>query len=337
VCRDRQPNNHSCAGVALLAVMLALVVLSAVAVTLAVSVQTEARVDNADFDGLQAEELTRSGQEIAVFLQARGLTTNRDLLAGLPFEAVVLGFHYRFPATTGTVDIYFEADNGKINPGTAPPELVNNFFALWTGDLVKAQTITESIADWSDADNDAHPNGAEAPYYSSLNIGPRNAAMGISDLHFIRGMTPNDFHPKLIHTEEKNEVRPSIDSYLTDAPTGNVINVNFAPEFILRAIPGLSASDVATLVSFRRDRPFEDMNAVQSRSGISRESPAWRYLSVARNAPAVFTVARLSKTGLERSERRIVYSFNQLNFTSGFVELKSALGRIERNVFPDFL
>ena len=333
----RRTHNDSSAGVALLAVMTALVVLSAVAVTLAVSVQTEARIDNADFDGLQAEELARSGQEIAVFLQGRGLTTNRDLLAGLPFEAVVPGLHYRFPTTTATLDIYFEADNGKINAGTAPPELMNNFFALWTGDLVKAQTITESIADWSDADSDPHPNGAEAAYYSSLNIGPRNAPMGISDLHFIRGMTPNDFQPKLIHTEEKNDIRPSIDSYLTDAPTGNVINVNFAPELILRAIPGLSASNAATLVSIRRDRPFEDMNAVQLRAGISRESPAWRYLSVARNAPAVFTVATLSKTGLKRSERRIIYSFNQLDFASGVTEAKSALGRIERNVFPDFL
>src|SRR5262249_46615819 len=100
----KRTNGHSSAGIALLAVMTALVVLSAVAVTLAVSVQTEARIDNADLDALQAEELARSGQEIAVFLQARGLTTNRDFLAGLPFEAVVPGFHYRVPTSTGTVD-----------------------------------------------------------------------------------------------------------------------------------------------------------------------------------------------------------------------------------------
>jgi len=334
---EKRMNGHSSAGIALLAVMTALVVLSAVAVTLAVSVQTEARIDNADLDALQAEELARSGQEIAVFLQARGLTTNRDLLAGLPFEAVVPGFHYRAPTSTGTVDIYFEADNGKINPRTAPPELLSSFFALWTGDLTKAQMITEAIADWDDPDDNAHPNGAEAPFYASLNIVPRNAAMGIADLPFVRGMSPSDFQPKFIHTEQRNEVRPSLDSYLTDAPTGTAINVNVAPELILRAIPGLSASQAAALVSIRRDRPFEDMKALQARSGINPESPAWRYLSVVRNAPAVFTIGRLNKTDVNRSERRTFYSFNSLNLASGVVEPKSALGRIERNVFPDYL
>src|SRR5262245_61052577 len=244
----KQTDEHSSAGVALLAVMTALVVLSAVAVTLAVSVQTEARIDNTELDGLQAEELARSGQEIATYLQARGLTTNHDFLAGLPFEAVVPGFHYRVPTPSGTVDIYFEGDSGKINPRTAPPELINSFFTLWTGDSARAQVITDSIADWCDVDNDARPNGAEAPFYASLNIAPRNTAMGIADLPFIRGMTANDFQLKLRQMGQQNEIRPSVDSYLTDSPTGPAINVNFAPELMLRAIPGLSASEAAALV-----------------------------------------------------------------------------------------
>src|SRR5215467_9517659 len=100
------------AGIALIAVMAALMVLSAIALGLAASVRTEARIDAVDWDALQAEELARSGQEFAAFLETRGLSKSPDFMAGLPFEAPMPGFHYRAQLTTGVVDIYFESDNG---------------------------------------------------------------------------------------------------------------------------------------------------------------------------------------------------------------------------------
>src|SRR5262245_58723255 len=164
-------------GMALLAVMMALMVLSVVASTMAVSIQTEARIDGAEFDGLQAQELARSGQEIATFLQTRGLITNATFLAGLPFEVVTPGFHYRAQVASGTIEVYFEDDSGRIKPRTAPAEMLNNFFGLWTGDIARGQIISESIADWNDPDEDTRANGAEASFYSGMNISPRNAPL----------------------------------------------------------------------------------------------------------------------------------------------------------------
>src|SRR5579883_2106702 len=57
------------AGIALIAVMAALMVLSTIALGLAASVQTEARVEAADWDQLQGEQLARSGQEFASYLE----------------------------------------------------------------------------------------------------------------------------------------------------------------------------------------------------------------------------------------------------------------------------
>jgi hypothetical protein len=323
---------------ALVAVMAALIVLSAVAVTMAVSIQTEAQSGIADFEALQAEELARSGQEIALFLQTRGLTTSPDFMAGLPFEAVKPGFHYRSRTTVGQIDIYFESDNGRIDPRAAPPELLQNFFTLWTGDAAKARIITESIADWSDPDDDPRPNGAETSFYAGLNVAPRNAPLGAADLPFVRGLSLIDFQPGLATAGSDDiQVRLGIHTYLTEAAGGGPINVNFAPELILRAIPGLSRSQAALLAAARRSGPFEDMNALQAQIGLNSESPAWRFITLSRTAPAVLTVARMNSTRTVRSERRVMYAFTAMNLVSGRLEPNLALGRIEKNVFPDFL
>jgi hypothetical protein len=313
-------------------------VLSAVAVTMAVSIQTEARVGGASFEAIQAEQLARSGQEFASFLERRGLSKDPDFMAGLPgFEAPIPGFHYRVRTATGTIDIYFEADNGRINPRTAPPELLNSFFAVWTGDVARAQIITDSVTDWSDPDDDVRPNGAEAAFYANLRLVPRNAPLGIADLPLIRGITAADFQARPNHTERETSIRPSLASYLTDASASTTINLNFAPELVLEGIPGLSRALVATVIQQRRNRPFEDMNAVRARTGLGPDSPAWRYLTVARNSPTVFTVARLKGTGLTRTERRVTYAVSGLSLVSGAIESKNVFGRIEKNVFPDYL
>jgi DNA uptake protein ComE-like DNA-binding protein/Tfp pilus assembly protein PilV len=324
-------------GMALVAVMVALIVLSAMAASMAVSIQTEARTESAEFDALQAQELARSGQEIATFLQNRGITSNLDLMAGLPFEAVIPGFHYRARTTAGTIDIYFESDNGKINPSAAAPELTRNFFAAWTGDFATAQVVADSLGDWSDPDDEVRQNGAEAGFYSSLNVLPRNAALGIADLAFIRGITARDLRSQVTGLGPETKIRQGVDGYLTAASGDGAININFAPELVLQAIPGLDAAKVGAIVSSRRGEPFKDMNAVQARTGITPESQAWRYLTVSRNSPAVLSVAKLNSSGLMRSERYINYVYMAFNYLSGAVESKSALGKIERNVFPDFL
>src|SRR6185369_7894978 len=191
---------------------------------LAVSVQTEARIEAADFDGIQAEQLTRSGQEFASFLEERGLRTETDFLAGLPFEAITPGSHYRAQVATGTVDIYFEADDGKIDLSAAPEEVLTNFFSLWTDDVSQGQFINAAIEDWRDPDNEVRPNGAEASFYSALNFAPRNSSVGIADAPLIRGIGPDDFRLKFLSNGREATVRESLDAHVTFGGVGPTVN-----------------------------------------------------------------------------------------------------------------
>jgi len=317
-------------GIALIAVMAALMLLSAIALGLATSIQTEARIDSADWDGLQAEELARSGQEFAAFLEARGLKKTPDFMAGLPFEAVTPGFHYRAQLTTGAVDMSFEADNGKLDLTSAPPEVLTNFFTLWTGDFTKAQLITAAIEDWRDPDNDVRPNGAEIATYAPLGYAPRNSALGLADAPMIRGLGAADFTLKASQQNGRVGIRNGLDSFLTTAGTGSVINANFAPELILRSVPGLSEAQVEAIIAGRTDHPFEDANDFQARAGVAPNAPVWRYLSLARGASAISSVAHLKSSGLSRSERRVMFNFNSYSIVTGLPETRFALGRIQR-------
>jgi type II secretory pathway component PulK len=326
------------AGIALIAVMAALMVLSAIALGLAASVRTEARIDATDWDALQAEELARSGQEFAAFLETRGLSKSPDFMAGLPFEAPTPGFHYRAQLPTGVVDIYFESDNGKLDLSSAPPEVLTNFFSIWTGDSTQAQLITAAIEDWRDPDNDARTNGAEAPYYAPLNYAPRNTGLGLADAPLIRGIAPDDFQLKPTRRSDGVTVlREGLDAYVTSAGAGSFINPNFASEPVLRSVPGLSQSQVETILASRTNRLFDDSNDFQARTGLLPDSQTLKYLTLNRNAPAVSSIARLKSSAVSRSERRVNYSFSAYNLFTGQLEPTLGVGRIQRGIISKWL
>jgi general secretion pathway protein K len=316
-------------GMALIAVMAALMVLSAIAIGLATSVRLEARIDASDFEAIQAEQLARSGQEFASFLEERGMKKGPDFLAGLPAEAITPLYHYRAQFKTGAADIYFDADNGKIDLNNTPPEILTNFFTIWTGSFTTAQMITDGIQDWRDRDDDVRPNGAEAAYYAPLNYAPRNSFLGIADAPLIRGLSIADFQLKLTPDPERPALRNSLDSYLSSAG-GAGINVNFSPELILRSVPGLNDSQVSAILARRTERPFEDAADLQASVGLPPSSPAWRYVTVNRSANAITSIAHLNSGGPARSERRVTFSYSGYNILTGNFEPKTAIGRIQR-------
>ena len=325
----RRPSS----GIALIAVMAALMILSAIALGLAASVQSEARIDAADWDGIQAEELARSGQEFAAFLEARGLRKTTDFMAGLPFDAVTPGVHYRAQLRTGAVDMYFEDDSGKIDLSSAPSEILTNFFSLWTGDATRGQLISAAIEDWRDDDNDTRANGAESDYYAPLNYAARNTALGVADAPLIRGLSMNDFQLRPTRQDGAPILRPGLEAYTTVKGVGRTLNPNFAPLLVLRSIPGLNESQIEAILSDRADHLFDDLKDLQSRTGIPSTSPAIPYFTFSRSIPAVSSVAKLKSGAITRSERRVTYTVANFNYNLDQLQPKSVLGRVQRAEF----
>jgi type II secretory pathway component PulK len=324
-------------GFAILIVLWIVAILSAIALGSLSLIKTEARIATADQSVLVAEQLARSGQEMAAYLAARRLGTSTEDLSGLPVESVIPGLHYRIHFPNGTVDLYLEAETGKINPGTADPVVLQNFFTLWTGSSDEGRRLTAAIQDWRDGDSDERDEGAEAPFYSNLGYLPRNAAFGIGDLPLVRGLSFGDFRARYLKTSSGWEARDGLANFMTWSPINGTINPNFAPELILLSIPGLDSQQAATIVQMRRSRLFQSADQLAAAGGIAAESPAWRYLSFERNtAAAVLTIGRADTGTVVRSERRVYQRFSNLNLATGILEGQMALAFVEHNTFPDF-
>jgi general secretion pathway protein K len=122
-------------------------------------------------------------------------------------------------------------------------------------DRYRAIAITESIADWIDADDDPRLNGTESAFYVSQtpSYAPANQAMAsVSELRAVANVTP--------------EIYAALAPYVTVWPrVPATINVHTAPLPVLRALnidgdlEPLSRSDGEALLARRREFGFEDL------------------------------------------------------------------------------
>src|SRR5262249_9894192 len=253
------------------------------------------------------EQLALSGQDIISFLATRGLGSPAENLLGTPVTAVTRGFHYTIRLETGTVDAYLESDNGKLNLATANPQFVQNFWANWTGDSGRAAAISSAIVDWRDVDDVTQAGGVEKVEYDGLGYRPRNAGLRMADLALIRGLGRPDFEPKLAKgNEAQGPIRFS--DFITSGPVGTAINPSFAPELILKSVPGLSEADVQIIKMARKGTVFGNPDQFLQATGIdlSQRPELQPYISFGRgNTPAVLTIAQLNGSAVRRSVRRV--------------------------------
>lgn len=329
------PGNR---GFALILVLWAVTILSAIVLTFLNDVGAETKSALIERESIAAEQLALSGQEIISFLATRSLGTPAENLMGTPVTAVTPGFHYQIRLETGTVDAYLESDTGKINLSTANPQLVQNFWANWTQDATRAAAISSAVIDWRDVDEVTQAGGNEAADYDGFGYKPRNAGLRSADLGLIRGLGRSDFEPKLFQGAESGPVRLS--DVITAGPVGTAINPSFAPELILRSVPGLSDAEVQSIKMARKGTVFITAQQFLHATGINlSERPELQtYISFGRgNAPAVLTIAQLNGSAVRRSVRRVDFAFTSVNMMTGLLETSMGLATMQRDVFPEFL
>lgn len=87
--------------------------------------------------------------------------------------------------------IAVEDERGKIPINRLDEDQVRTMFADVGVSGNRLDTLVDSFEDWQDEDDDARPNGAEAPYYQPFGTKPRNGPFRtVDELSEIRGMDP---------------------------------------------------------------------------------------------------------------------------------------------------
>lgn len=163
--------SQSRSGIALIMVMMVVTMLAALAAGFAISMKVETKLArNASMD-TDLEWLARGGIETAKYVLslsnpavthlgqawAGGSLETNEVVQSLVGPEVPLG--------NGSFRLTIEDLDRKLNINNADEEILRQALIVVGVDASVGTSIANSILDWVDTDDDAHPNGAEKDFY----------------------------------------------------------------------------------------------------------------------------------------------------------------------------
>ncbi len=194
------------------------------------------------------------------------------------------GTERRLAVPHGTATLLLRDQAGKVNPNTAPPELLAGLIAALGQDPRTAGTIAQAIVDWRTTTPVAGQSPAAAAYRAaSLPVAPAGTPFGdVEDVRLVLGMTPALF----------DALRPHLSIFAVGEP-----RIAYADKFVAQAIlatgggTGVGAQttaeitvvEIAATVHTTAGASFTRRAVVQV-GGSSQ--PPWRILDWREGAPA---------------------------------------------------
>lgn len=266
-------------GIALMVVLIAVFVLSMLAGAFAYSMRVEARLAMNSNNQADLEWVGRSGVEYCRWILAKEMTA-------CPYDALNQKWAHGSGGTCDTNDAFGEIEmdtvqcgsgsftwkitdlESKVNVNTADTVLLQQALTAMGANATDVPTISDSIQDWIDGDDNARLNGAESDYYQGLNP-PYTAKNGpiddLSELLLIRGIRDNPAIYSAKYDKPVDEFGHPLppqytnhmDEVFTPISTGR-ININTASQAVLECIPGVEpGSGIAEqIIRQRSDTPF---------------------------------------------------------------------------------
>ena len=274
--------KHNARGVALIVVMIAIAVFTALAAALAFSMKVETRLAmNADNEQ-QLLWLGRSGVEYARWILAQEAS-----LAGQPYDSlnqiwaggpgangetnsVLAGISLdNFQIGEGTVSLRIIDLERYANINTANAAVLQQALTVMGVDADDISVVSDSIQDWRSPAAAPRVAGAQSDYYQSLTppYYAKNAPIDdLSELLFVKGVTPEMYYGGGSSNSPAQPQRPKLGlgntpDQIPDYPFGlkdvftavssGKINVNTADANVLQLIPGVDATIAAAIIQQR--------------------------------------------------------------------------------------
>jgi general secretion pathway protein K len=167
---------------------------------------------------------------------------------------------------TGAFSVMIGNEAGKININKADQNLLRMMLNRFELDDNEKDVIVDSILDWRDKDDLRRMHGAEEEYYQSLAepYHAKNADFeSVEELLLVKGITPEIFHGGLkeivtVYGEKGGgtpiQIRRQRAARSTSSFSYNNININYASEAMLRALPQMTDELVREIVTFRKEK-----------------------------------------------------------------------------------
>ena len=273
---------HNSDGIALIMVMCAIFVLSALAAKFVLSMKVETRLaQNADSEQ-QLLWLGRSGVELARYVLSQQLTIPNEPYDSLnqkwaggsgslaESNSVLSSLSLdNYPVGDGTVSIKIVDLERKVNINTASAMTIQQALTLMGVDANDISVVSDSILDWISPAGPPRVAGAESDYYQGLAVPyyAKNAPIDdLSELLLVKGVTP-----EMYWGSNATNHAPSVFQHklglgtapgqTPDYPFGLVeiftpfssgkINVNTADANVLQMIPGVDNVTAENIIKMR--------------------------------------------------------------------------------------
>ena len=276
---------------ALIMVMIAVALFSALAAALAFSMKVETKLAQKSDNEQQLLWLGRSGVEYARWILSQqasiagepydslnqiwaggpgGPTETNSVLAGISMTDYEIR-NLKTGELLGTISLKITDLERKANINTANTAELQQALTVMGVDADDISVVSDSIQDWIDADDSPRVAGAESDYYQSLTppYYAKNAPIDdLSELLLIKGVTPEMYfgsnssntpaspqpqHPKLGLGTEPGQA-PDYPFGLKDvftAISSGKININTADTNALQMVPGVDAAVADTIIQQR--------------------------------------------------------------------------------------
>jgi general secretion pathway protein K len=284
-------------GFALVLTLVITALMVAAAVELIHQVYVDTSLNRSFRDGQQASLLAESGAKggkslLQMLISGQTYTSLSDKWA-VPFKQ---------EDETGRIEITITEESGKINlnglvlQNNVPDPNVMGMLQLLGTPLQIPVSVWNALADWIDTDDIPLANGAETPYYKSLNppyVARNGKMMTVNELSLVKGFTP-DMVAKLV---------PFVTIYPNQTGTipGQTINVNTAPKEVLMALDSSIDSRTAErIIDERNLTPFKAPGELSRAVGSQLTS------SLTSKVIVKGTVFRITSRGFVKDAARTV-------------------------------
>lgn len=230
---DRRRPPRRSRGVALIAVLWVVLLLSIIAGSLLLLTRSDLRLSRNLILSSRAEALAEGGVDLAVLGLLDQNPDTRWVADGRP---------YRVETEFGILYVSVQDETGLIDLNAAPPDLLSGVFVSVGVDADQAVTLADRIADWRDEDDDPHPSGAEQADYDAAGLDVR---VGNTDF-----LTPDEIQRIPGVTSELYAlVAPALTVY-SRRPG---VNPASAPKLVLMALPGVDDAVADAILAAREE------------------------------------------------------------------------------------
>lgn len=233
-------------GIALIMVLWIIVVLGVTATYFSRGIREEAFIVKNFKDAEKAKLLAMAGVHHALAMlsvpDTDGMNVDHEYVEHYfsDIESVTFG--------DGSYHVRVMDEESKVNINSASRDIIRSLLIGLGLHSLRADSVSDAIIDWRDADDDPMLNGAETDFYSALENPyecKNSNYFTLEELRLVRGIT-ND----LFYGDSSETLVGGLIDHITVFGKGK-ININTANKTVLQSLPGLDEQSADFLINGR--------------------------------------------------------------------------------------